>query len=195
MKALRHICGALILSAAFATISHAQNTSTPKIGAIHLRQAIVSTAEGRKASAQIDAEFSARRKELESLSKQIEEIRQRLSSGANTLGDEEKERLTVRGQRLSQQLERKQNEFQEDLNNAQSDAIAGINRKLLGLVSEYAPKNGFSAVLDDSAPNTPVLYAATDITADIVRLYDQTYPVKEGTSPANKQPATKPSGR
>jgi outer membrane protein len=166
-----------------------------KVGAINMRQAIANTAEGRQASAQLESQFLARRKELESLNKQISDLQQRLASGANTLSDEEKARLTLQGQRLTQQLERKQNEFQEDINNAQTDVINAIGRKLLDVVVRYAPSNGYSAILDNSSQNTPVLFASSDITQDIVRLYDETYPVK-GAAPAGvtPKPPAKPSG-
>jgi outer membrane protein len=173
--------------------------SGTKVGAMNLRQAIVSTGEGKQASTQLESQFSARRRELESLNKQINDLQQRLSSGANALSDEEKARLTMQGQRLTQQLERRQNEFQEDLNNAQSDLVNVIGRKLLDVVVRYAPSNGYSAIFDSSAQNTPILYASTDITQDIVRLYDETYPVKGGSVPAGSSPASKrpakPSGR
>jgi len=175
--------------------SSAGAESGSKVGAINLRQAIASTAEGKQASAQLESQFLARRKELESLNKQIGDLQQRLASGANTLSDEEKGRLTLQGQRLTQQLERKQNEFQEDLNNAQSDVINTIGRKLLDVVVHYAPSNGYGAILDNSSQNTPVLFASSDITQDIVRLYDEAYPVK-GAVPAGvtPKPPAKPSG-
>lgn len=168
--------------------------SGTKIGAINLRQAIANTAEGKQASSQLESQFLGRRKELDALSKQIGDLQQRLTAAANTLSDEEKTRLTVQGQRLTQQLERKQNEFQEDLSNAQSDVINAIGRKVLDVVVHYAPSNGYSAILDNSAQNTPVLYASTDITQDIVRLYDETYPVK-GAAPAGAKPTAKPPAK
>jgi outer membrane protein len=172
-------------------------TSEPatKVGAINVRQAIVSTAEGKQASAQLDSEFSARRKELEGLSGQINDIQQRLAAGANTLSEGEKARLTLQGQRLAQQLDRKQNEFTEDLNNAQSDVIGRISLKLSEVVKHYAPNNGYSVVLDNSAQNTPVLYAATDITQDIVSLYDETYPLKSSAAPGGSKPESKPTAK
>jgi len=54
-------------------------------------------------------------------------------------------------------------------------------------------ENGYAVVLDSSAQSTPILYASTqiDVTQDIVRLYDQAYPVKAGaTAPAQPKPAT-----
>jgi len=167
-----------------------------KIAAINMRAAIANTSEGKQAAAQMETQFLARRKELEDLNKKINDLQQRLTAGANTLGDEEKQKLTVEGQRLTRQLERRQNEFQEDLNDAQSDVIGRIGRKMVEVLGKYAPSNGYGAVLDNSSQSTPVMYASADITREIVRLYDQTYPVKSAVGAVDgKAGTTKPSDR
>jgi outer membrane protein len=64
------------------------------------------------------------------------------------------------------------------------------------VLDRYSRENGFTLVLDASAQGTPVVYASStsDITQEIVRLYDQAYPVKGGASgpaaPAAPKPAT-----
>jgi outer membrane protein len=161
-----------------------------KIAAINLRAAIANTAEGKQAAAQMETEFIARRKELEDLNKKINDLQQRLTAGANTLSDEEKQRLTLEGQRLTRQLERKQNDFQEDLNDAQTDVISRIGRRMVEVLGKYAPNNGYGAVLDNSSQSTPVMDASTDITEEIVKLYDETYPVKSAAAASGK-----PSGK
>lgn len=170
-----------------------------RIAAINMRAAIANTSEGKQAAAQMETEFLARRRELEDLNKKINDLQQRLTAGANTLSDEEKQKLTVDGQRLTRQLERRQNEFQEDLNDAQSDVIARIGRKMVDVLGKYAPSNGYGAVLDNSSQSTPVMYASADITQEVVKLYDHTYPVKGATGAADgkteARPATKPSER
>ena len=161
-----------------------------KVAAINMRAAIANTAEGKQAAAQMETEFMARRKELEDLNKKINDLQQRLNAGANTLSDEEKQRLTLEGQRLARQLERRQNEFQEDLNDAQSDVISRIGRKMVDVLVKYAPSNGYGAVLDNSSQSTPVMYASADITQEIVKLYDATYPAKSAAGAG-----AKPSGK
>jgi Skp family chaperone for outer membrane proteins len=162
-----------------------------KIAAINMRAAIASTSEGQQAAARMETEFLARRKELEDLSKKIDDLRTRLNAGAGTLGDEEKQRLTVEGQRLTRQLERRRNEFQEDLNDAQSEVIGRIGRKMMEVLGKYAPSKGYGAVLDNSSESTPVMYASTDITQEVVKLYDQTYPVKSAAGVTDRTPAPK----
>lgn len=169
-----------------------------KIAIINIRQAIVTTAEGKQASAELQSQFAARANELESLSKQIADIQRRLNDGANTLSDEAKAQLTSQGQRLATLLERKKTEYQEDLNNAQGEAIDKIGRRMLDVINRYARENGITLVLNSATDNSPVLYNSqqVEITADIIRLFDTAYPVKAGNSaPPAQKPAAKPAAQ
>ncbi len=179
-------------AAALAQGTSAPNPATPgaKVAVINIRQAIVSTAEGKQTSAELQSQFAARQNELENLNKQINDLQQRLTAGDRTLSDEEKARLTQQGQRMTTQLDRKKTEYQEDLNNAQGDAIDRIGRKMLDVINRYARENGFAVVLNSATENSPVLYNApqSDITQDIIRLYDQAYPVKASATPPAPRP-------
>lgn len=170
-----------------------------KIAAINLRQAIANTAEGKQAAAQLETDFLVRRKELEDLNKRISDLQQKLTASAAVLSDEERSKLTLEGQRLTRQLDRRQNEFQEDLTDAQNEVVSRIGRRIVDVLGKYAPNNGFGAVLDDSSQTTPVLYSSTDITEQIVKVYDQTYPVKSAAAaapqPVAKNTAARPSGK
>jgi outer membrane protein len=161
-----------------------------KIAAINMRLAIANTAEGKQAATQLETQFQSRRKELEDLNKRINEIQQKLSASENVLSEEEKQKLNSEGQKLSRQLDRRQSEFQEDLNDAQSEVVSRIGRRIVEVLGKYAPSNGYGAVLDNSSQTTPVMYASTDITEAIVKMYDQTYPVKD-TASTNGKPSGK----
>jgi outer membrane protein len=177
-----------------------------KIGVINVRQAIASTAEGKQAGAELQSQFAPRQNELEGLNKQINELRQRIDSGTGKLSQEELGRLQREGEVKARQLQRKQDEYQEDVNAAQADVFDRVGRKMIDVLDRYARENGYVAILDSSAQNTPILFASTniDVTQDIVRLYDQAYPVKAGASaattpakpvaqkPAAQPPAAKP---
>jgi len=165
-----------------------------KIGVISVRQAIASTAEGKQAGAELQSQFASRQTELENLNKQINELRQRLDAGRDKLSQDETARLTRQGETLARQLERKQNEYQEDVNAAQQDVIDRIGRKMVDVIDRHARENGYSVIMDSSAQNTPLLYVSTqiEITQDIIRLYDSAYPVK-AAAPAQQKPAPKPA--
>lgn len=173
----------------------AAGASGSKIGVINVRQAIVTTAEGKQASAELQTQFATRQAELEALNKQIADLRQRLSAGQATLSQEEQARLTRQGELLARQLQRKQDEYQEDVNASQGEVIDKIGRKMIDVLDRYARENGYVVILDSSAQNTPILYASNqiDVTQDIIKLYDQAYPLKAGSATAPKatpKPAT-----
>jgi len=165
-----------------------------KTGVINIRQAIASTAEGKQAGAELQSQFAARQNELEGLNKQINELRQRLEAGRGKISDEESARLQRQGEVMARQLQRKQDEYQEDVNAAQGEVFDRIGRKMVDVLDRYARENGYVVILDSSSQNTPILFASTniDVTQDIIRLYDGAYPVKAGNAPAAK-PAAKPA--
>src|SRR6266446_324303 len=179
-----------------------------KIGVINVRQAIAGTSEGKQAGAELQSQFAPRQNELEGLNKQINDLRQRIDSGTGKLSPEELARLQREGEVKARQLQRKQDEYQEDVNAAQADVFDRVGRKMIDVLDRYARENGYVAILDSSAQNTPILFASTniDVTQDIVRLYDQAYPVKSGApaaatparpaqKPAAQPPAAKPPQR
>jgi outer membrane protein len=161
-----------------------------KLGVINVRQAIVTTSEGKQASAELQSQFAARQAELENLNKQISDLRQRLAAGQSTLSQDEQARLTRQGELLARQLQRKQDEYQEDVNASQGDVIDKIGRKMIDVLDRYARENGYIVILDSSAQNTPILYASNqiDVTQDIIRLYDQAYPLKAGSATPKAAP-------
>ena len=117
-----------------------------------------------------------------------------MTDGARTLSDDEKAKLQREGELLSRRLQRGNDDLNEELNAAQGEIVDGIGRKMLEVLDRYARENGFTAVLDTSAQGSPVVYGSSqsDITQEIVRLFDQAYPIKAGSgaaAPAAPKPA------
>jgi outer membrane protein len=166
-----------------------------KIGVLNVRNAIVATAEGKQAQAQLQSQFAPKQNELQNTQKQIEDIQRRLNEGARTLSDDEKSKLQRQGELLTRRLQRDNDGLNEELNAAQGEIVDAIGRKMLDVLDRYARENGYVAVFDTSAQGTPVVYGSSqaDITQDVVRLYDQAYPVKGGAAPAASTPAPKPA--
>jgi outer membrane protein len=170
--------------------------STPaKIAVLNIRNAIVATAEGKLAQAQLQSQFAPKQNELQSTQKQIEDLQRRLNEGARTLSEDEKGKLQRQGELLTRRLQRSNDDLNEELNAAQSEIIDSIGRKLLEVLDRYSRENGYTVVLDTSAQGSPVVYGSSqsDITQDVVRLYDQAYPVKGGAPAAGSTPAPKPA--
>src|ERR1700739_5147644 len=106
------------------------SASAGKIGVINVRQAIASTSEGKQAGAELQSQVAPRQNELEGLNKQINDLRQRLDAGSK-LSPEEQTRLQREGEVKARQLQRKQDEYQEDVNAAQADGFDRVGGKMI----------------------------------------------------------------
>lgn len=175
--------GVIALPLVPAIWSQVGSTGAPapsKVGTISLQAAIVNTAEGKQASAELQTQFAARSTELQNLQKQIKDIQAKLQSRQQVLSEGESGRLRSEAERLTGTLQRKQQYFQEDLNAAQQDMMNNIGPKLAEVLSKYSKENGYSVILDTSSQQTPVVYGApqVDVTEEITKLYDQSHPAK-----------------
>jgi len=191
LAAAGFLAAASVWAQAPAATPAAGSSSTSKIGIINIRQAIVTTAEGKQASAELQSQFAPRQTEIENVNKQINDLRQRLAACEGKCSQDEIARLTTQGQKATQRLDRLNNEYQEDVNSAQQEVIDRIGRKMVDVLDRYSRENGYTVVLDASAQNNPILYASSqiDVTQDIIHLYDSAYPVKAGAPATQQKPA------
>ena len=158
--------------------AHAQN----KIGVINMTAAIGSTAEGKKAIAELDKKFVPRKQELEQLQKEIQDIQSQLSKQSPTLSDEEQRRLTRDLEEKQKVLKRSADDAQSDYNADTEETVRRIGQKMVRIIADYAPQQGFVLVIDDA--QVPIYYAAKniDIQAEIVKRYDAANPVADAAA-------------
>ncbi len=190
--ALPALLALLITSAAWGQAGAAPGG---KVAVINIQSAITGTSEGKQAAAELQSQFTPRQNELDTLRKKIDDLQNRMRNGATTLSDEEKARLQREGESSTRVFQRKQQEMQDDANDAQREVVDRIGRKMLEVIDKYSKENGYSVVFDISAQNTPVVYAANqnDITQEIVKLFDQAYPVKASATPRPAAPKPAPA--
>src|SRR5258708_13291878 len=104
------VTGALLLLSASAVWVLAQggagSAAAPKIGLLNVRGAISATAEGKQASAQMQAQFAPQQDELNNLQKQIQDLQTQLANAARTLSSDAQPRLQRRVQFLLSQPHR-----------------------------------------------------------------------------------------
>jgi outer membrane protein len=156
-----------------------------KIAIINIQSAILNTKDGQKAAADVQVKFNPRKTELDKKRTEIDAIQEQLRKGAATMSDEAKERLQKEIDAGTKELNRKGQDMNDDLEQEQGRIMQDLGAKMMKIVEEYAAQNGYAVVLDVSNPQTDVLWAAasTNITPDIVRLYDQAHPNAAAPAP------------
>jgi outer membrane protein len=184
---------AILMAPAAMWAQAAAAPAATKIGVIDVQVAITSTAEGKQAAAELQSQFAPRQTELTNMQKQMEDVQTRLRTGQTTLSDDEKARLGREGEQLQRTYQRRSQDAQDDFNEAQREIVDRIGRRMIDVLNKYSRDNGYSIILDRSGQASPVIFAAnsTDVTQDIIRLFDQSYPVKASSAaPKSAAPRT-----
>ncbi len=157
-----------------------------KVATIFAQNAIISTQEGRKASAALTARYAPKRDEFNRKQTEMQSLRDQLKRGLSTMSADARDRLNQAIDAKSKELQRLGEDSQDALEQEGGAMMQQLGEKLLLVIGDYASRNGYAAVLDVSLPNGPVVWASptVDITNDIVKLYDQAHPIAAPPAPA-----------
>lgn len=161
----------------------APTAATARIGVIDIQTAMAQTQEGKKASQDLQAEFTPRQAALQKLQEEVRNLQSQLQSQERTLSDAARLQLSQELEKKRKDAQRAQQDLQDDAQAAQARHIQRIGSKMQQVIDRYGRENNLSVIINDSG-NGLVIYAAptVDITDAIVQLYDQTFPVE--TAPA-----------
>lgn len=162
-----------------------------KIAIVNIQQAIGATNEGKKEFDALQQKYSPKQVQLKSENDEVENLKKQLQTQGDKLSDEERnnrmQMLEVKQKNLQRDLQDAQDEYQQDT----QQVVNRIGSKMLNVLESYARTHGYSIVLDVSNPQTPVLYASTNITKELVDAYNAQFP---SGAPAAKTPG-KPAAK
>ena len=155
----------------------AQSSGTSgKVGLVNIQEAILSTAEGKKAMAELQKKYQPRQQEVQKLQQDIQAINDQLQKQAATLSDDEQRRLNRDLEEKQKLLKRTTEDAQADFTTDRDEMFRRIGQKMVKQIDDYARQNGFSLVI--GSDQVPIYYAAkeVDLTDAVVRLYDAANP-------------------
>jgi outer membrane protein len=158
-----------------------------KVAVISIQQAIMATKEGTAAGAALQQKYAPKQAEFQKRKTDIDALQEQFRKGSATMDEAAKAKLTRDIDSKTKALQRDAQEANDDTQQDMSKVYNEIGDKMLQIVEPYAYQNGYAVVLDVGGQQTPVIWAAgsANITADIIKLYDQAHP---GTGMAAPKP-------
>jgi len=149
-------------------------SATTKVGIINVQQAIMLTNEGKQDLGNLEKKFEPKRNELQNLSKEVDDLKKQLNAQGEKMNDDARNKLSKDIDTKQKTLQRSLEDAQQDFQSQQGDIVNKIGQKLMDVIDKYAKANGYSAILDVSNPQSPVLWAAanTDVTKEIADAYN-----------------------
>jgi outer membrane protein len=170
-----------------------------KIALIAFEDAVLATNEGQRVLQEIQKKYDPKKAEIESLSKEVDTLKQQYQSASATLSDADKaERLKaidVKEKALNREAEDTQTAYS---NEAQA-AINKVAQKMGPTVVKYVQQNGYTMLWDSGSGEQPrggltVMWVrdGTDISRAVVDAYNASSgvppPVPAAPAPAASKP-------
>jgi outer membrane protein len=147
-----------------------------KIGVVNVARLLQEAPQAQAASAALENEFAARRRDLEAQQRDLKAKEDKLQKDGATMAEADRrnqEKALRDGQR---ELARKQNEFLEDLNVRRNEALGQLQRAVLQEVQTYAKAAGLDLVVADALYASP----SVDVTSQVLSALQ----AKGGKAPA-----------
>lgn len=169
------VAGAVLLLSS--VLSFAQTPQT-KVGIINIQAAIIGTREGQAAAKDLEAKSAPKKAQLEKLQADINGLKEKFGKMSSVGSDEQKVGLQREIDSKTKSFNRQVEDAQSELDQEQGRILNELGGKVLAVLDKYAKDNGFTLILDVSAQNTPVMFAANgiDVTQEVIALYDKNAP-------------------
>lgn len=152
-----------ILLLALSSVVIAQDS---KIGYINTQRITTESAIAKAAQAKLEQEFSKRGKELADLQAALKTFGERFERDAPTLTDSQRATRQREGAELTRDFQRKQREYQEDLNGRRNEELQQVLDKANKAVRKVAEEEKYDLVIQE------VVYSSAkhDITEKVLKI-------------------------
>ena len=188
VKKLLTLAPALVV---FASLGAAQ---TQKIASIDMQQALIGTKDGQKAVNDLRAKFGPKDQELQKRGQELQAKQDQYRKTMNTISEEAKATLEREIDALTRTLQRDSDDAKQDMDQDQQRVLQELGAKIMQVVTKYATDNQYAVVFDVSGQPNNILFASstTDITRDVIALYDKSAPTTPTAPPAVSKAAPAP---
>jgi outer membrane protein len=135
-----------VVLAAAAVVAHAQDF---KVGYVNTDRVLRESNVAKASQAKLEQEFSKREKDLQTLANQIKTASERFEREAPTLP--ESQRVSRQRQLVSQdqELQRKQREFQEDLNIRKNEELQQVLERANRVIQQIAETEKYDLIVQE----------------------------------------------
>lgn len=174
---------ALLAAAAFVPAANAQTNL--KIGVINVGRLLEQAPQSQAVNDRLKAEFGQRQSDIVAMQNKLQGQQETYNRDKDVMGQDEREKLESQIRDGQRDLQRKQNEYLDDLNVRKNEEVGKLQRDILQRVQTYASAQKYDLVVADAI----YFSNAVDITAAVLDMLKQ-----DKSSSTDKAPA-KPTGK
>ncbi len=173
-----------------AGVGWAQTSSSSgnlKIGFVDSLAVLYGTQEGQQEIARVEQFIEERQKDYDTRVEELGKQQQQFQAQQRTLNPQTQAEMQRKMENEERALRRFQEDIQVEMNTRRDDLLGRVGEKIQGIINEYAQKQNFGAIFLRSEAQVYVA-PSLDFTQEIIRVYNERYPVIEGTSASTDAP-------
>jgi outer membrane protein len=159
-----------------------------KVGTVDMQHALQSVEAGKKAKSQLEKEFNAKKKDLQSEEASIKKMGEEFKKQAAVMNEDARAKKQAEIQERIMKFQEVTARSQADIQQKERDLTQPIIVKLRGVISDLAKSKGYTVVLEKNE-NT-VLYSLEkdDLTQDVIGAYNKQVKSSADASSSIKKP-------
>lgn len=158
-----------------------------RVRLLNLRRAILECNDGKKAAADLNKRFAPRNAELEKKHQELLDIQKQGEALVNPSDAQKRYELLQIFQRKSKELDRDKQDLTEEIQQAETELINSIGKKIIAALGQHAAKQGYELILEASNQEIGVLWfpKALEITDEVIAAVNAAAapPAKPATPP------------
>lgn len=137
----------------------------PRIGFVSTERILRDAVPAKAAQQKLEAEFSKRDKEIQDMANRLKTLGERMDRDAAVMSETERNRRQREFGDLEKDLQRRQREFREDLNQRRNEELAQVIEKANKVIRQIAEQEKFDFILQEAVYASPRI----DITEKVIR--------------------------
>lgn len=165
----RFICAAgsvaLVAASLAAVPALAQESGTAKIGFVNTERILRESAPAKASQQKLEQEFAKREKAIQESAAKLKEITDRLERDATVMSDSDRLKRQREAGDLERDVQRRQREFREDLNQRRNEELAAVVERANRAIRQIAENEKYDIIFQEAVFASPRI----DITDKVLR--------------------------
>ncbi len=169
MKKMGLVLISLMISAGLNTFA-----ADTKFAYVDLQKAIQSTSAGKKAKAELEAEFNKRKKDIEAKQTDIKKMGEDLEKKKGVLSDEAMQKKQAEIQEEMMKYQELVGKNQVEIQKKQNDLTSPILEKMKNILDKVAKAEGYAVIFEKNEQSVLWIKAEFNITDKLVQEFEKT---------------------
>lgn len=153
--------------------------SNVQVAVVDVQGAILQTEEGKSAKAKLEKDVTQKRQELTKQEAQLKKMQEDFQAQQAVLSEADKQARGKEFQTKLQAFQQSQMTFEQEARQKEAAALQKIFINIQAEINKIAKQKGYDMVFDKSASVLLFAKNVSDVTAEVVTMYNKDYKVKD----------------